>query len=683
MFNRWISQSWWVIVADDVIINSHVLPYLLAHIISIFIGDELYALRYGSICLSILGIAFSFKLSKTWFNRPIAVVTAFLFAIAPVSLAYVHSFRGYTAVINLTLIAGGFAYFAITTNQWRYWLAFSITIIALIYSHVFTLLAWANMLLLIILGNITQQSVILGKRFIISVTLIMFGLAILYLPIALELGQTLLTTNISPQVEATGDDILLFQRPNDVASLFTNLAWFSYFRQTNLTLQAGFSLFALAGSLLLLKTATYRHKVLILWLYILFPFAQIWLISQLWADFWVRPVYMVFTYPAFILLVSVTIVALPQQLIEKSVEQNRLMISGLVFIIVILWYPVINYIYVSRTQGMLETGNYLQTQVTNNDLIVCLNWPEPNETSKTSCSRTLNFRRETDFSHVLTEIVTLYDLVFKVLPQAQQMGTLHRQGNVWLVIYNVPVEMEYPQSDRIVVQDLQRYGRTLLLTANPTESYLTNLTTVLTYLLSMPTTEMQHAFYQLMLGPLFAAQGNLDMAEHHLQQASLTLTKPQQQSHITRARHLADMLQPQPMTESVGANFGNQILWHGHTLPDNAIKAGEKVQFVFFWEALTKITENYSIFIHLRDEQDNIIGQFDYQPFSGSYPTQHWQPGQQLVETIAFPSPSEIPAGTHQLFAGFYNPHTMHRLPIINQDHADNALKLGKIVVTR
>jgi hypothetical protein len=91
--------------------------------------------------------------------------------------------------------------------------------------------------------------------------------------------------------------------------------------------------------------------------------------------------------------------------------------------------------------------------------------------------------------------------------------------------------------------------------------------------------------------------------------------------------------------------------------------------------------EDYAIFLHVRDQAGHTVAQFDYQPFNGEYPTQHWQIGQLLPEVREFDLPRDFPPGQYNLMIGLYNPETLERVTLLNDQSGENALLLTSLTV--
>lgn len=110
---------------------------------------------------------------------------------------------------------------------------------------------------------------------------------------------------------------------------------------------------------------------------------------------------------------------------------------------------------------------------------------------------------------------------------------------------------------------------------------------------------------------------------------------------------------------------------------ESAVYDKETGQMKLYWQANATVNEEYSIFIHLRDQEGSIIGQLDSAPYNNRYRTPDWR-SQQLIEDVR--SVADVLRDftqVHQIAIGVYLPATGERLPASNaqgEPLADNML---------
>lgn len=118
----------------------------------------------------------------------------------------------------------------------------------------------------------------------------------------------------------------------------------------------------------------------------------------------------------------------------------------------------------------------------------------------------------------------------------------------------------------------------------------------------------------------------------------------------------------------VSANFGDQIMLIGYDLQTEA----DSTRLTTYWQALHPIAEDFTIFVHLLDEEGNLIAQQDAQPMGGRYPTSIWGVGEVVVDEAIL----NFPAGAQpvQIGTGLYRLRTLERLPVVGETEAETAV---------
>jgi hypothetical protein len=110
-------------------------------------------------------------------------------------------------------------------------------------------------------------------------------------------------------------------------------------------------------------------------------------------------------------------------------------------------------------------------------------------------------------------------------------------------------------------------------------------------------------------------------------------------------------------------NVGDQITLLGYDLLSPNPHPGDTVTVTLYWKASQRLTTDYSVFVHLVDEELNIYAQRDsLNP--GRYPTRLWRTGEYNKDTHEVLVPLGTPPGDYLLGVGLYDQTTMVRLPI-------------------
>jgi hypothetical protein len=148
----------------------------------------------------------------------------------------------------------------------------------------------------------------------------------------------------------------------------------------------------------------------------------------------------------------------------------------------------------------------------------------------------------------------------------------------------------------------------------------------------------------------------------------------------------------EPELKSIVANLGDTftILAVG-AMPDH-LQPEQDAAVIVEWRADRPSSTDYSVFVHLVDEDGLIVAQQDTMPGGGLYPTSEWQTGETRIETytVKIPAGSYTPDRGHWV-VGMYDPTTGERLPV----HADNlpaqgtdvelltdSVRFGEVVIT-
>jgi hypothetical protein len=110
--------------------------------------------------------------------------------------------------------------------------------------------------------------------------------------------------------------------------------------------------------------------------------------------------------------------------------------------------------------------------------------------------------------------------------------------------------------------------------------------------------------------------------------------------------------------------FGDVARLLGFDATQVTINAGQPVCFGLLWEAISTPPLDYTVFVHLLDENDNILAGHDSQPLAGHYPTSIWTPGERILDPHTLPTPDSLPPGQYRLAIGLYHQPTGERLPL-------------------
>lgn len=119
---------------------------------------------------------------------------------------------------------------------------------------------------------------------------------------------------------------------------------------------------------------------------------------------------------------------------------------------------------------------------------------------------------------------------------------------------------------------------------------------------------------------------------------------------------------------SCGFNLGKKVVLRGYDIEPLRAEPGDTVRVVLYWEAQKEMDEEYTVFVHLIDEQGRIWGQKDNQPEGGFFPTSYWDKGDLVRDPYEFSIDPGTPPGLYEIEVGMYVLATGERLPIIGED---------------
>ena len=115
----------------------------------------------------------------------------------------------------------------------------------------------------------------------------------------------------------------------------------------------------------------------------------------------------------------------------------------------------------------------------------------------------------------------------------------------------------------------------------------------------------------------------------------------------------------------------------------DAKREGSNLAVTLYWQALTAMPLDYTIFVHLVGPDGQTVAQHDGQPaWEVPLPTTTWQPGEILQDKHLLALPPDLPAGEYHLEIGVYFWQTLERLPIVeNGAPVKDFVELGSVTI--
>ncbi|MDY7041558.1 MAG: glycosyltransferase family 39 protein [Chloroflexota bacterium] len=132
---------------------------------------------------------------------------------------------------------------------------------------------------------------------------------------------------------------------------------------------------------------------------------------------------------------------------------------------------------------------------------------------------------------------------------------------------------------------------------------------------------------------------------------------------------------PPPLTDAelaaipnrLNVNFGERMQLLGYDLEANEVHPGEFLHFTLYWKCLDSMNRDWSVFLHLLDENELVIAQRDRYPGQGSLATPLLTPGQTFADRYVLPIPATAYSPSDAtLEVGLFEVNTNERLPAIS-----------------
>ena len=158
-----------------------------------------------------------------------------------------------------------------------------------------------------------------------------------------------------------------------------------------------------------------------------------------------------------------------------------------------------------------------------------------------------------------------------------------------------------------------------------------------------------------------------------------------------RERIVLDFLKVAPGKEEfmpqypMEANLDDKVTLLGYDIILRRTSPGDSIHLTLYWQAQRRMEKDYTVFVHLIDEEGQIWGQKDNQPEGGFYSTSFWDPGEVIKDEYQFQVRPETAVGEYQIEVGMYLLDTNERLPLRDGsgEVIDDRILLGPVQVER
>ena len=100
---------------------------------------------------------------------------------------------------------------------------------------------------------------------------------------------------------------------------------------------------------------------------------------------------------------------------------------------------------------------------------------------------------------------------------------------------------------------------------------------------------------------------------------------------------------------------GPTIFLDGFTLLTESLAPGDILQLALFWRTEVPIAERYKVFVHVYDENGQVVAQTDSEPGATLRPTNTWAPSETVTDRYGVLIPLGTSAGAYRVAVGLYD----------------------------
>jgi hypothetical protein len=139
-----------------------------------------------------------------------------------------------------------------------------------------------------------------------------------------------------------------------------------------------------------------------------------------------------------------------------------------------------------------------------------------------------------------------------------------------------------------------------------------------------------------------------------------------------------------PITHPLDVNFANRLKLLGYDLPQRNLLPGQNLPVTLYWQALRPVSQDYTFFTKLLDDQSQAWGSVERYARDG-YKTTHWLENEVVVDQFELLIDLKTPPGIYRLNTGLYFGlnQTVIPLPVaVNKQMAgETSLTFGSVKV--
>jgi hypothetical protein len=125
---------------------------------------------------------------------------------------------------------------------------------------------------------------------------------------------------------------------------------------------------------------------------------------------------------------------------------------------------------------------------------------------------------------------------------------------------------------------------------------------------------------------------------------------------------------PSRQSARVEYKLGDAIELVAFEVAETQVGMEQPIDLRLYWRVHAPLLSDYSVFVHLYDETGNLVSVADARPLQGAYLTNQWQVGETIEDRRQIALPAGAEPGNYQLAVGLYDPVSLNRLPVQDQN---------------
>jgi hypothetical protein len=111
-----------------------------------------------------------------------------------------------------------------------------------------------------------------------------------------------------------------------------------------------------------------------------------------------------------------------------------------------------------------------------------------------------------------------------------------------------------------------------------------------------------------------------------------------------------------------GISLGETMMLESAGLEHRSLAPGSTLHLVLVWRPQQVLDTDYKLFVHVADENDKPLAQWDGLPGLNTARTSQWLVGEAFSDHVLLPIPDNMPPGEYQVLVGLYDGSSGERL---------------------